>query len=82
MTVAEIDALLYKSGHPADRLERALRIPTLSGRWRRSFSALLEQALSANATSGNSGLGRAAGPAPAWAGFRDPRPFASRCSVN
>jgi ferredoxin-NADP reductase/MOSC domain-containing protein YiiM len=73
MTVAEIDALLYKSGHPADRLERALRIPTLSGGWRHSLSALLEQALSANATSGNSGLGRAAGPAPAWAGFRPVR---------
>ena len=27
MTVAEINALLYKPGHPADRLERALRIP-------------------------------------------------------
>jgi ferredoxin-NADP reductase len=70
MTVVEINALLYKPGHPADRLERALRIPALSRGWRHSFRALLEQARSANATSGNSGLSQTAGPAPAWAGFR------------
>ena len=37
MTVAEINALLYKPGHPADRLERALRIPALSAGWRGSL---------------------------------------------
>src|SRR5438067_4127762 len=34
VTVAEMDALLYKPGHPADRLARALRIPALSAGWR------------------------------------------------
>jgi MOSC domain-containing protein YiiM len=43
MTVAEVDALLYKSGHVADRLERALRIPALSSGWRSSFRSLLER---------------------------------------
>ena len=41
MSVSEVDALLYKPGHPRDQLERALRIPTLSVGWRRSFEALL-----------------------------------------
>ena len=44
MTVAEVNALLYKPGHPKSRLERALRIPALSAGWRRSFQALLERA--------------------------------------
>ncbi len=43
MTVSEIDALLYKSGHPKSRLEQALRIPALSLGWRTSFEALLER---------------------------------------
>src|SRR5271167_1267019 len=41
MTVAEINALLYSSNHPRDRLERALRIEALSPGWRSSFEALL-----------------------------------------
>src|SRR5580700_6575423 len=69
ITVAEVDALLYKSGHPPDRLERALRIPALSAGWRGSFKALLEQARSPGATTGNAGLARAASPTPAWVGF-------------
>ena len=70
VTVAEINALLYKPGHPADRLERALRIPGLSSGWRGSLKALLDQARSPGATSGNAGLAKAAGPRPAWPGFR------------
>jgi ferredoxin-NADP reductase/MOSC domain-containing protein YiiM len=70
MTVAEVDALLYKPGHPADRLERALRVPALSAGWSSSFRALLEQASTSGATTGNAGLARAAGPQPAWTGFR------------
>jgi ferredoxin-NADP reductase/MOSC domain-containing protein YiiM len=70
MTVAEADALLYKPGHPADRLERALRIPALSTGWRDSFRALLEQARDPDVTTGNAGLVRAASPKPAWVGFR------------
>jgi ferredoxin-NADP reductase/MOSC domain-containing protein YiiM len=70
MTVAEVDALLYKPGHPADRLERALRIRALSTGWRDAFRALLEQARNPDATTGNAGLVRAASPKPAWLGFR------------
>jgi ferredoxin-NADP reductase/MOSC domain-containing protein YiiM len=70
MTVAEVNALLYKHSHPADRLERALRIPALSTGWRSSFKALLDQARSPDATTGNAGLARAGSPTPAWVGFR------------
>jgi ferredoxin-NADP reductase/MOSC domain-containing protein YiiM len=70
MSVAEIDALLYLPGHPRDRLERALRIPTLSAGWRRSFEALLTQERKGGATTGNAGLAAASGPPPAWRGFR------------
>lgn len=70
MTVAEVDALLYKPGHPATRLRRALRIPALSSGWRSSFTSLLERSDGTHAVGGNPGLTTAAGPAPAWAGFR------------
>ena len=70
MTVREVNALLYKPGHPADRLEKALRIPALSATWRPSFQALLEQARQGGGAGGNPGLGPVAGPPPAWAGFR------------
>src|SRR4051794_8185479 len=70
MNVAEIDALLYKPGHPPDRLERALRIPMLSVGWRRSLEALLNQERNGAATTGNAGLGAVSGPPPAWRGFR------------
>ncbi len=69
MSVSDFDALLYMPGHPAAQLERALRIPTISTGWRRSFEALLAQARGGSASQGNAGLGRTAG-APAWAGFR------------
>ncbi|MEU8614878.1 MOSC domain-containing protein, partial [Actinoplanes sp. NPDC048791] len=36
MSVAEVDGLLYLPGHPADRIERALRIPALSPGWQGS----------------------------------------------
>ena len=70
MSVSEIDALLYMPGHPRDQLERALRIPTLSVGWRRSFEALLTQEREGGATTGNAGLNAASGPPPAWRGFR------------
>src|SRR4051794_11098941 len=69
MSVSEIDALLYKPGHPRDQLERALRIPTLSLGWRHSLEALLTQERKGGATTGNAGL-TAAGPPLAWRGFR------------
>ena len=67
MTVAEINALLYSSNHPRDRLERALRIETLSPGWRASFEALLQTTA---AGSGNAGLAPAAAAHPAAPGFR------------
>src|SRR5579863_808351 len=47
MTISEVDALLYKPGHLADRLEKALHITALSTGWRSSFKALLERTKSA-----------------------------------
>jgi MOSC domain-containing protein YiiM len=68
MTVADIDALLYLPDHPETALGRAVRIPALSGGWRSSFQALLDQSRSGTG-SGNVGLGPTV-PAPAWQGFR------------
>src|ERR1700719_1644603 len=73
MTISDVNALLYKPGHPADRLERALCIPALSAGWHRSFEALLERTQSTGATSGNPGLAPATGPPAAWTGFRPMR---------
>ena len=70
MSVSEIDALLYKPGHPRDQLERALRIPTLSTGWRRSLEALLIQERKGGGATGNAGLGAVSGLPPAWRGFR------------
>jgi ferredoxin-NADP reductase/MOSC domain-containing protein YiiM len=69
MSVAEIDALLYRPGHSRSGLERALRIPALSDGWRGSFQALLAQDQS-GASTGNAGLAPSSGPPPAWTGFR------------
>jgi ferredoxin-NADP reductase/MOSC domain-containing protein YiiM len=68
ITVREMNALLYKPGHPPDRLERALRIPALGSGWHESFVALLERTKSG--AGGNPGLAPRAGPPPPWAGFR------------
>jgi ferredoxin-NADP reductase/MOSC domain-containing protein YiiM len=70
MTVFEISALLYMPGHPRSKLVRALHIPALSAGWCASFQALLEQAQSGEAPTGNAGLSPASGPSPAWQGFR------------
>ncbi|MFL5910389.1 MAG: MOSC domain-containing protein [Gaiellaceae bacterium] len=70
MTVADIDALLYLPGHTRSRLVRALRIPALSAGWRGSFQSMLDQIDGGTAGSGNAGLTTAAGPPPAWPGFR------------
>ncbi len=67
ITVAEIDGLLYLPGHPRDRLQRALRIPSLSAGWRGSLEALL--ANDENPKQGNAGLVPSV-PPPAWRGFR------------
>jgi MOSC domain-containing protein YiiM len=70
MTVFEINALLYRPGHPRSQLERALRISALSAGWRGSFQALLAQAQSGGAMTGNAGLAQVSAAPPAWAGFR------------
>jgi ferredoxin-NADP reductase/MOSC domain-containing protein YiiM len=70
LTVAEIDALLYLPGRDRTGLERALRIPALSAGWRSSLETLLEHLRNGGGVTGNPGLAPAAGPAPAWAGFR------------
>jgi ferredoxin-NADP reductase/MOSC domain-containing protein YiiM len=72
VTVAETDALLYLPGPDRNRLERALRIPALSAGWRSSFETLLQHE-GGGGTTGNPALAPAAGPAPAWAGFRSLR---------
>ncbi len=70
VTVADVDALLYLSGHHSRvDLERALRIPALSKGWRASFEAMLQQESSTGAPEGNSGLAEQE-PPPAWPGFR------------
>jgi ferredoxin-NADP reductase/MOSC domain-containing protein YiiM len=71
MTVASVDALLYRSTHPREQLARAVRIPALSPGWQASFQALLESAETDGPTTGNAGLTAAATiPPPAWTGFR------------
>src|SRR5271157_5860273 len=70
MSVAKMDALLYLPGHIPEQLERALRIPALSKGWQSSLQAILEHERKGGRTTGNPGLAPAAGPPPAWAGFR------------
>ncbi|HEY7163492.1 MAG TPA: MOSC and FAD-binding oxidoreductase domain-containing protein [Candidatus Binatia bacterium] len=70
MSVTETNALLYLPGHSREQLERALRIPALSGGWRTSFQALLQNDLSATPMTGNPGLGTGISAPPAWPGFR------------
>jgi ferredoxin-NADP reductase/MOSC domain-containing protein YiiM/ferredoxin len=69
MSVAEIDALLYKAEHPTHKLQRALRISALSPGWKGSFSELLKAAVEGKAE-GNVGLMPAGETAMAWKGFR------------
>ena len=73
MSVTEVDALLYFPGHPADQLKRSLRIPALSPGWKGSLQALIDQAVGGASGVGNAGLTAAAGPPPAWRGFRSLR---------
>jgi ferredoxin-NADP reductase/MOSC domain-containing protein YiiM len=68
MTVAEVNALLYSSNHPRERLERALRIEALSLGWRASFEALLRNQTTST-RSGNAGLAPPAAAHPAAPGF-------------
>jgi ferredoxin-NADP reductase/MOSC domain-containing protein YiiM/ferredoxin len=69
LTVEEVNAILYSSSHPRDRLERALRIDALSSGWRSSFEALLRPS-GATTSAGNAGLMPAAAAHPVAAGFQ------------
>jgi ferredoxin-NADP reductase/MOSC domain-containing protein YiiM len=69
MTVAEIDALLYKGVHPGEKLTKALNIPALSPGWKGSFQELLK-AEQEGSTSGNAGLTSKRDGVEAWKGFR------------
>jgi MOSC domain-containing protein YiiM/ferredoxin-NADP reductase len=73
MTVAEVNALLYSSNHPRDRLERALRMPALSAGWRRSFEALAHSQDALPGASGNAGLRPDTAAQTAAPGFRSLR---------
>jgi ferredoxin-NADP reductase/MOSC domain-containing protein YiiM len=73
LSVARIDALLYKPGHLRSEVERALRIPALSAGWRASFQALLDEERKGGGGRGNPGLVAASGPPAAWKGFRPMR---------
>lgn len=77
MSVADVDALLYRSAHPAEQLRRALRIDALSPGWRSSFEALLKACADGKAQ-GNAGLTGAPAETPAWPGFRPLRIVSTR----
>jgi len=70
MTVAEVNALLYSSHHPRDRLERALRIRALSSGWQWSFKELIRSQDTHPGATGNAGLAPAAAAHTAKPGFR------------
>jgi ferredoxin-NADP reductase/MOSC domain-containing protein YiiM len=67
MSVAEINALLYSSQHPRERIEQALRIDALPAGWRDSFEKLLHSL--ERGASGNAGLAPAFAAHPAAPGF-------------
>jgi ferredoxin-NADP reductase/MOSC domain-containing protein YiiM len=70
MSVAETDALFYRTSHSRDQLERALRIPALSLGWRDSFKTLRAQTLRGSATTGNAEIAATTNFLVAWQGFR------------
>jgi ferredoxin-NADP reductase/MOSC domain-containing protein YiiM len=72
VTVKEVDGLLYLPGHSLDRLQRALRIPSLSTGWKVSLEALAA-AQERQGRGGNAGLAPSSAPPPLWPGFRSLR---------
>ena len=70
MSVAEVNALLYSSHHPRDKLERALRIPALSPGWQWSFRQLVQSEDAYPSATGNAGLAPEAAAHAAAPGFR------------
>jgi ferredoxin-NADP reductase/MOSC domain-containing protein YiiM/ferredoxin len=76
MAVAEIDALLYSSHHPAEALRRAMRIRALSPGWQSSIKALLDAAEKGE-DAGNAGLSATPTIPLIWRGFRPLKVIAS-----
>jgi ferredoxin-NADP reductase/MOSC domain-containing protein YiiM len=70
MTVTAINALLYLPGPAKGDIERALRIPALSPRWKGSFEALLRQSEQSGPHTGNPGLASPEQMVTATPGFR------------
>jgi len=70
MTVAAIDALLYLPEPNKEKIERALRITSLSPGWKSSFEAILQQMAEPGSRNGNVGLLSAEQLATAAPGFR------------
>ena len=70
LSVAQCDALLYLPGATKEELERALRIPALSGGWKSSFEAILRQMTQPGPHTGNAGLTSAEQMVTAAPGFR------------
>jgi ferredoxin-NADP reductase/MOSC domain-containing protein YiiM len=72
VTVQEIDGLLYLPDRTPGKLQRALRIPSLSSGWKGSLAALAA-AEEKDGHSGNAGLALSSAPPPMWRGFRSLR---------
>ena len=70
VTVAAVDALLYRPGADRNAVRQALQIPALSSGWRASLQAILDQPPGAT---GNAGLAPAGNSATAQPGFRKAR---------
>ncbi len=70
MSVADIDALLYRPGHDRAEVARAAVMPALSPGWRASFDAILA---SPEGRVGNPGLAAVDADPPPWSGFRQLR---------
>ena len=72
VTVQEIDGLIYLPGRSLDKLQSALRIPSLSAGWKGSLETLAA-AEENHGRDGNAGLAPSSTPPPAWPGFRSLR---------
>jgi ferredoxin-NADP reductase/ferredoxin len=70
LRITECDALLYLPGATQKNLERALRVPALSGGWKSSFEAMLRQEMEGQSSAGNAGLTSTEQRATAVPGFR------------
>jgi ferredoxin-NADP reductase/MOSC domain-containing protein YiiM/ferredoxin len=75
VTVQEIDGLLYLPDHSLDKLQSALRIPSLSTGWKGSLEALAVTEENRK-RGGDATPAPSSAPPPAWPGFRPLRVIA------